>query len=305
MSEHGFSAAQTKACIVAASQEHGLAIEGETFHLIEAPSAVLCEATLGLPPEVDIVFSLDLTGSMGGEIARVKAEVNQVIDGLRAAAPDTDFRFGVVSYEDYPGLFNSSACPDSEYAAIYGYQSAGDLPFRINLPITGDAVTVASTINGLQLGNGGDGPQSYGRVFWEIAQADTAAALGFRPDALKLLIDFGDNVPHDADLNAGLEPPVIPPVASPFDTGYDPGQNGVIDCGGDDIDLQDDALSSMAAADIRLVHVDSSGDPDLEDYWKLWAGLTGGEYAAINPDGTIPGGLDLTDLIIELLQQVA
>jgi hypothetical protein len=119
-----------------------------------------------------------------------------------------------------------------------------------------------------------------------------------------LVVDFGDNVPHDADLNEGIEPPLVPPFLSPFDTAYDPGRNGVIDCGGDDIDFQDDAIAALTTAGIHLVHVDSSGNSDFEVYWSLWASQTGGEFTTINPDGSIPEGLDLTELIVQLLQLI-
>ena len=64
-------------------------------------------------------------------------------------------------------------------------------------------------------------------------------------------------------------------------------------------------LPAVDAADIHLVHIDSSGDVTLAPYWNKWVSDTGREFAAINSDGTIPGGLDLTQLIIELLQLVA
>ena len=134
----------------------------------------------------------------------------------------------------------------------------------------------------------------------EIAQPDTGTSLGLRPDALKLIVDFGDDVPHDPDLNAGI---FNPPFES-WDTGYDPGRNGSVNCGGDDLDFQSTVLSAVAVADIHLVHIDSSGDTDLVPYWSKWVSDTGGELAAINSDGTIPGGLDLTQLVIELLQLV-
>ena len=95
-----------------------------------------------------------------------------------------------------------------------------------------------------------------------------------------------------------------PQFPSPFDTGIDPGRNAIIDCGRDDIDFQDDALVAMSDQGVRLIHIDSSGDPDLEVYWRLWARLTGGAFAAINSDGSIPGGIDLTEQIIQLLQLV-
>ena len=79
----------------------------------------------------------------------------------------------------------------------------------------------------------------------------------------------------------------------------------MINCGGDDIDFQDDAIAALTSAGVHLVHIDSSGDTDLAVYWNLWASQTGGEFAAINPDGSVPQGLDLTELIVQLLQLVA
>jgi len=156
---------------------------------------------------------------------------------------------------------------------------------------------VAATVLGLIQGSGADGPQSYGRVFWELGQTDTGTSLGFRNDALKLIVNFADNVPHDRDLNQGIS---SPPFAT-FDTGVDPGRNGVIDCNNDDIDFQDDAIAALSSTGIRLLHIDSSGYPDYYPYWQFWTSETGGAFAAINPDGSIPGGLDLTDLIVDLL----
>ena len=305
LSAHDFSAAQVKACIVAGAESDGIAIDGQAFHVINAPSAVQCEGTIAFPSKVDLVFSLDLTGSMGGEVNQIKLQIDEVMAGLRDAAPETDFQFAVVSYEDYAGTFNSSGCGDSTYSATYGFASAGDVPFRLNQALSSNDATTSATIGGLQLRNGGDGPQSYGRVYWELGQPDTMSQLGFRSDALKLLVDFGDNIPHDADLNEGIEDPLVPPFPSPFDRGYDPGRNGVINCGGDDIDFQDDAIAALTSAGVHLVHIDSSGDTDLAVYWNLWASQTGGEFAAINPDGSVPQGLDLTELIVQLLQLVA
>lgn len=303
LSKHpGFTAEEVKKCIVGAAKAHGTAVPGHAFKVVNAPKAIECKATLDLPPKVDIVLSLDLTGSMFEEIDRVKTEAGTIIGALEAAAPATDFRFGIVSYEDYAGYFDSTAC-GSSYATTYGEDGTkpgGDAPFRIDLPLTGSAAAVIAGLDALVLGYGGDGPQSYGRVYWEVAQADTGAALGFRSDALKLLIDFGDNIPHDPDLNEGI---FLPPFAS-LDAGVDPGRNDNVDCGGDDIDFQEDALEAMASQDVRLVHIDSSGDPNLIPYWLDWTSQTGGAFAAINSDGSVPTGTDLAGLIISLLQLI-
>ena len=290
-----FSASQVKSCILSAAQSQGASISGHDFKVINAPAAVTCAGVVDLPDKVDMVFSLDLTGSMGGEVDRVKAEIQTIISRLRTeVAPGTDFRFGVVSYEDYAGFFDSRSC-GSSYQNQYG--DSPDSPFRINQSLTSDAAAVAAAINSLVLGSGADFPESYGRVFWELGQNDTGASLGWRTDALKLVVNFADDVPHDTNLNEGVSSPPL------FfaDTGIDPGRNNVIDCGGDDIDFQDDALVALSSKEIRLLHIDSSGNTTLAPYWQFWVSQTGGAFAAINPDGTVPGGLDLTDLIISLL----
>jgi hypothetical protein len=301
LSEHtDFSASKIKNCILSAAQRNGRSVSGHSFKVIDALEAVKCEGVVDLPAKVDIVFSIDLTGSMYAEISRIKQEIGTIIEELSTVvSPSTDFRFGLVSYEDYPGYFDSRVC-GSYYYNWYGNAGSkpnGDAAFRIDQPLTNDIGAVRASVLGLEQGDGADGPQSYGRVFWELGQEDTGANLGFRSDALKVIVNFGDSIPHDRDLNEGISSPPFPTL----DTGVDPGRNGVIDCNSDDIDFQDDALVALSSKGIRLLHIDSSGYPSFYPYWQFWTSETGGAFAAINSDGSIPGGLDLTDLIIDLL----
>jgi hypothetical protein len=287
------TAAEAKSCIVGGAIKAGGKVAGQHFSVIDAPAALACEGTISLPPKVDVVLALDLTGSMGGVLELVKTEVAQTIRDLKAASPSTDFRFAVTSYEDYPAALDSGPCGTSSYSNLYG--EPPDQPFRSNEALTGNADAVAATVNGLALGNGGDGPESYGRALWEIAQADTGASLGFRSDALKLIINFADNVPHDPNINEGVE---SPPRSG--DTGIDPGRNGIIDCGGDDIDFQNDTIADLKAAKIRLLHVDSSGGSGVEPYWRLWTSQTGGAYTRLTRDD----GRTLSEIVIELLRLI-
>jgi hypothetical protein len=287
------TAAEAKSCIVGGAVKAGGKVAGQPFSVIDAPAALACEGTIDLPPKVDVVLALDLTGSMGGVLELVKTEVAQTIRDLKAASPSTDFRFAVTSYEDYPATLDSSPCGTSTYNNSYG--SPPDQPFRSNQALTADADAVAATVSGLALGGGDDGPESYGRALWEIAQADTGGSLGFRPDALKLVVNFGDNVPHDPDINEGVESPPLP-----RDTGIDPGRNGAIDCGGDDIDFQGDAIADLKSAGIRLLHVDSSGGSSVEPYWRLWTSQTGGAYTRLTRDD----GRTLSEIVLELLRLI-
>ena len=200
--------------------------------------------------------------------------------------PDSDFRFAVVSYEDYEGFFDSGPC-GSTYANRYG--TAGDEPFRLDSALSADSSSSQSAIDGLSLGNGMDGPEGYGRALWEFAQADTGAALGWRPGALRLVLNHG-NVPHDMNLDEGVVP------GSVWDTGIDPGP-------GRDHQLRRRRHrlpgrrpgGAVPTSDIRLLHVNSSGYDFAESHWRHWASLTGGAYASLG------SGRTLTDVLIELL----
>lgn len=284
------TAAKAKTCIVNGARKSGPAVEGHAFHVINAPAALACEGAINLPAKVDVVLSMDLTGSMGGVLDQAKSQVTQAIADIKAASPSTDFRFAVTSYEDYPGIYDSSKCGTSTYSESYG--SAPDAPFRVNQVITADGATVQSAINALQLGGGDDGPEAYARALWEVAQPDTGMTLGLRPDALKLVVNFGDNVPHDPNINEGVDGGELA-----GDTGIDPGRNGVIDCGGDDLDFQKDTLGSLKTAKVKLLEVDSSGGTSIEPYWRYWASQTGGAYTKLNRDD----GRSLSEVILELL----
>lgn len=284
------TAAEVKKCIVGAANTEGTAVPGHDFSVIDAPAAIECSGIVDLPAEVDIILAFDLTGSMGGVINQAQNEMTTALAEIAAVAPTTDLRYAVVSYEDYPGFYDSTSC-GSSYSSTYG--SSSDEPIRIDATLTDDADAVTASINGLTLGFGADGPESYGRMLWEIAQADTGGELGFRPDALKLVINFGDNIPHDTDLNDGVVAPTLG-----GDTGIDPGRNGTIDCGGDDIDFQDNALQDLSAMGIRLLHVDSSSGATMEPYWRLWTSQTGGAYTSLGEDRP------LSEVIIELLSLI-
>jgi subtilisin family serine protease len=282
------TAAEVKNCIVSGAKTSGATVPGQSFNTIDAPAAVNCKTLANLPAKVDVVLALDLTGSMGGVLTQAKEEVTQAITDIKAAAPGTDFRFGVVSYEDYVGTFDSRPC-GSSYFNTYGEDS--DQPFRIGSAMSSDPGAAQVAINELRLGSGFDGPEAYGRALWELAQADTGATLGWRSDALRLVVNFADNVPHDPNINEGVSD-------GRLDTGVDPGRNGQIDCGGDDIDFQDDALKSMRTAGIRLLAVDSSGSTSVEPYWRHWASLTGGAYTRLGDERS------LSSVIVELLSLV-
>ncbi|MFZ5647433.1 MAG: hypothetical protein ACOY30_07410 [Bacillota bacterium] len=169
-----------------------------------------------------------------------------------------DINYGVVSYMDYPKTYNSYG-----YYAVYGYASAGDYAYKMNQAVTGDRAAVASSINGLVLGHGGDGPQDYTRIFHE-SYADPS--ISWRPGAKKIFVNFGDNVPHDNNLNEGV-------MSGTWSTGGDPGRDEIM-LTSDDLDLQA-VLARMADSNVTLLECHTTDY--AKTHWDYWTGITGGK----------------------------
>ena len=216
--------------------------------------------TVDLPDEVDIAFAFDLTGSMSYIIDTAKDNADDLMDELDGwGGPlGVDFDYGVISYMDYVGSFASCG-----YSNTYGYE--GDYPYRLDQAITANNAWVEDAIDDLELGSGGDGPQDYTRIFYE-SYADPN--IMWRSSADKILLNFGDNVPHDCNLNEG-----VPGKVGTYSTGVDPGRNGFIG-GGDDLDLQP-VLHTMATEGIKLL--ESHTTFSHSEYWEYWTGITGGD----------------------------
>lgn len=242
-----------------------------------------------LLPTADVVLSTDLTTSMGGELANLKSEIGNIMTALSGAS--ADLNVGVVSHEDYPAAYNSCG-----YAATYGSNVSGDEPFRVDYPV-GDNFTAASqAVQNMTLKGGQDWPESYARVMWESGHADNL--MGYRTDAQKILVMFLDAVPHDCGLNTT--------------SGVDPGRDELAGTA-DDIDVEDAAIPSMTGAGVTLLVVysgpmpDDSPGPWTPDDLALWedvAEATGGSAVRINQDGTVPGGTSLSELILDLIEEI-
>ena len=246
-----------------------------------------------VPPIVDVVFAVDLTGSMGGEIAQVKKHITAIINSL-AALPGVDLQVGLVSHVDYPGYY--SCCG---YSATYGV--SGEWPFRVEHAVTSNFIAVDAAAQAMPIKYGADGPQDYARVMWESAQPDSG--IGYRSGAFKILVFFLDNVPHDCNINEG-----VPGTIGTWSTGVDPGRNAVIDgylgAGGDDIDFQDHAIADMISNNVRQITM-YSGSAALFKYWDYWSDLTGGSAVQLSYSGSPPPSTDLPTLICDEVKKAA
>ena len=82
----------------------------------------------------DILIMVDLSGSMGGEIANLKSGINDVIiNGVMNDLPDSGF--GLVTFNDW-----------------------GDIPYQLNQPITTDATQVRNAVTAISDTGGSDEP---------------------------------------------------------------------------------------------------------------------------------------------------
>ncbi|HOU09482.1 MAG TPA: VWA domain-containing protein [Clostridiales bacterium] len=210
------------------------------------------------PPSADVIFSFDLTGSMGGILSTAKSNAISMMEQLSALG--SDISFGVVSYMDYDGYYESAG-----YADIYGVASDGDYPYAMNCAVTKDKNAVSDTISGLSLGYGRDYPEAYTRILFE---SYSDGSIGWRSGAKKIFVNFGDSLPHDDDVNSG-----IPGKTDVLSTGIDPGRDTLLGTA-DDLDLQE-VVAGMAANNIILLACQTEGS--FLEYWSHWAGLTGGE----------------------------
>jgi len=248
-----------------------------------------CEQkNLYLPPGVtpakgDILICFDLTGSMWEELANVQNNSINIMNAVRALIPDT--YFGVISHMDYPG--DHGGCDYGVRAYGDGGDPYYDYAYSMDQALTGDLNAVETAVNGLPQGNGADGPESYTRALYE-SYAD--GAIGWRPGAKRIILQWGDNIPHDCAYDEC--------IGGATTSGPDPGRDE-IDENADDLEILA-VLDALGVGQITLLALHSGTYLTL---WDCYAGRTGagGTAFEINPDGTIPGGVDIADYIASII----
>ena len=236
------------------------------------------------PPKADIVIGIDTTGSMGGEIRQMKENVADFASDVRQQTPNSDIRFALVTYKDYPASY--SACG---YSAQYG--SVGDQAFRVEAPIGTPDPEILDQIDLLSAGGGGDGPEAYTRLLWEVLQTDSG--IGFRPGAARVILNVCDDVPHDCAPDQFLQGSCA--LAS---TGIDPGRDEVLFTP-DDLDLQEDALVELLGRRTKLFTLYSGIDSACA--WRQWSEALQGTLIRAAQDGSIDPSVDVAGIVLELI----
>jgi hypothetical protein len=222
------------------------------------PGTAVHSATLGVPSTyacADVMFVFDLTGSMGGELSYAKTNANAIMDSLKSSIPD--IRFGVASHADYPSYY--SYCG---YSATYGSSGSGDFPYNLDRPLTYDTALVRSTINSLYIRYGGDGPEDYARVLWEMLNDP---AIGWRSSCARFVIFWLDNIPHACDLYNPSRP------YSAY-TGPDPGRDAI--AGTSDDIYWYPLLRDLRTNGIKTIIMVSGTYSVYLPWWQYWMGDT-------------------------------
>ncbi len=230
------------------------------------------------PPQGDILFSFDLTGSMGDELENVKANSTNIMGEIAGIISDS--HFGLISHMDYVGWFNSC-----NYYTQYGSSYYGDYPYSLDIPLTSGTADVSLEIASLELGSGSDYPEDYTRALYETT-ADVS--IGWREGSRKIVVAWLDDIPHDCDVYSIID--------GSGSTGADPGRDNMVGTE-DDLEILD-VLQAMADQNITLIVLNSG---QYQTLWEAYAGITGGTAFQINGDGTIPGDIEIAPFIAGII----
>jgi len=147
---------------------------------------------------VDVFFLADNTGSMGGEIAEVKAKAQSILDALAG----TDPRFENVNIQWGVGRYSDDQITDP-----------GDPGYELLQTITDDKAAIQAALNQWN-SSWGSGTEA---AFWAIQQAvsdgdgtprhpanplvGTGQATGWRNGAAKVIVLFGDEPSRQESIN--------------------------------------------------------------------------------------------------------
>jgi hypothetical protein len=238
-----------------------------------------------LPPAADVLFSFDVTSSMGGVIDTAKSNAITLMNNLEATG--VSFHFGVSSFGDYPATYNSCGY-NSTYGTNGFFGMPSDYPYRLDQTMTTNLTAVTAAISSLELTPGMDGPEAYTRVLYE-SYADPK--VNWRDGAARIMVNFGDSVPHDCDINRGIPGAGTTTVS----TGGDPGRDGIMGTADDLVLL--DVLGGMASNHVTLLAARVSSyifEDYYFPYWTNWTAITGGKaFQSTN-----------TSLIRDLMQEI-
>jgi Tol biopolymer transport system component len=128
--------------------------------------------TPDVAPNPDIVLLIDTTGSMGEAIGNVRANVQAVINSVRAAQPNA--QFAVASYRDQ-------------------FDGPNEV-FNVRQQLTSSDAAVQAAVNALVADGGDDTPEDWINALVRVSDTDR---INYRPDSNRIVVLIGDAESHD------------------------------------------------------------------------------------------------------------
>jgi len=174
LSRTGLRALPLLAALVAAPAAWAQVTPSQVYEALAPGQSVNVDKrvqTPEIPPNPDIVFLADTTGSMGGAIANVIANATAVMNTVKAS--QSSAQFGVAEYRDRGDIF----------------------VWQLNQNLTPTVATAQGAINTWNASGGGDFPE--GQM---VALTQIATAINWRPGSTRILVWFGDAPGHDPRL---------------------------------------------------------------------------------------------------------
>ncbi len=121
--------------------------------------------------KLDLIFCIDVTGSMVDDIAEVKTAASDIVDNIMGGVPDSR-------------------------VAIVGYRDFGDATMFEDYSFSSVKSTIIGNINSLSVSGGDDWPEA---VYEALIRAiDSENVGGWRQGVTKIVILMGDAPPHEA-----------------------------------------------------------------------------------------------------------
>ena len=263
-----------------------------------------------IPPNPDIIFLADTTGSMGPAIANVQANATTIMNNIAATPGIGSPEFGAANYTDF-------GCSDP-------------FPFHLDQAVTASVPAVQTAINTWAAGNGCDVPEAQLNALFQLA---TDPSVGFRAagSSTRIIVWFGDSNGHDpsnghslADVISALTAApgirvLAVPVSTPSGNGLDTGgqataitsaTGGVLVGSTDPNDVSNAILAGLHNFPVTVSHTESC-DPDLTASLTPTSAetVTSGSDVTYNETLTVspsnPGGVTLHCTVTFLLNGVS
>jgi Mg-chelatase subunit ChlD len=121
-------------------------------------------------PQIEVVFVLDTTGSMGGLIAAAKEKIWSIASTMASAQTAPDIKMGLVAYRD-----------------------RGDAYVTQTIPLSNDLDSMYAKLMDFQAEGGGDGPESVNQA---LHDAVNKISWSQDKDTYKVVFLVGDAPPH-------------------------------------------------------------------------------------------------------------